>query len=362
MAISKLFVNGRFLDQPLTGVQRYARELMRQIDDLLDEGQAYAGLEVICLTPGGEPPQTGWKHIRARQVGRNRGNLWEQVDLPLSLHGELLFSPANTGPAYYANQVVTFHDASVFAMPQAYSVMFKAKYRFVFGQLVKHARLILTDSVFSQRELAHHLHVDPARFEVVLLGGDHLQDLAANEDVLDEYGLRDKAYLLMVANQSPHKNMARLIEAIRQVKGETQFVLVGGSFKNVFQGDGREDLPARATRLGYVDDPSLKALYEHALGFIIPSLYEGFGLPVLEAMNCGCPVLCSQAASLPEVGGEAAQYFDPLKVDAIRSAIERFIAEPALQARMKASGRSHAAGFLWKKTAIETMRLITAQT
>lgn len=360
MSIDTLFVNGRFLDQPLTGVQRYARELMARIDGLLDQDPAGAGLEVVCLAPRGATAPAGWKRIRLRQVGTHRGNLWEQVDLPSCLRGGLLFSPANIGPAFHANQAVTLHDASVFAVPQAYSALFRAKYRFVFGQLARRARLVLTDSVFSQRELARHLHVDPARFAVVPLGGDHLQGVAADESVLDANGLRGQEYLLMVASRSPHKNVARLIEAVRRVKGGTRFVLVGGSFKGVFRDAGPEDLPAHVTRLGYVDDPGLKALYENAQGFIFPSLYEGFGLPVLEAMSCGCPVLCSRAASLPEVGGTAVEYFDPLDVDAIRHALERFVADPALRARMKAAGRLQAAGFSWERTARETLRRITA--
>ncbi len=347
-----IFINGRFLTHTLTGVQRYTHELLRAFDTL------NPNVELICLAPPEDFPRPMWKNIALKIIGKNRGNVWEQLDLPLWLKGEFLFSPSNIGPAFYANQAVTFHDASVFAVPDAYSRMFKIKYRFVFRQIAKRARFIFTDSVFSQRELAHHLNCDPRRFEVILLGGDHLQQIESDETILDAHGLRDKPYMLMVASQSPHKNMARLLEVAARLNGEMQFAFVRGGFKSIFQNTGLNQLPKNIIQLDYVNDPKLKALYEHACGFIFPSFYEGFGLPTLEAMNCGCPVLSSHAASLPEVGGKAALYFDPLNVDDIIEKIESFISDSALQGELRQRGRTHAAQFTWNLTAQQTLDLL----
>ncbi len=350
----RIFINGRFLTQPLTGVQRYAHELLNAFDVLNPD------MELICLAPPEEFTRPAWKNIELRIIGRNRGNLWEQVDLPLWLKGEFLFSPCNIGPAFYRNQSVTFHDASVFAVPQAYSRTFKAKYKFVFQQLVRRARSIFTDSKFSQQELTRYLHCDASRFEVIPLGGDHLQHLQADESVLQTYKLHDQPYILMVASQSPHKNMPRLLEAIVGLEGETKFALAGGSFKSVFQNIESQSLPSNVIQLGYINDAKLKALYEHALGFILPSYYEGFGLPILEAMNFGCPVISSRAASLPEVGGEAALYFDPFNVADIKEKIEAFISSPPLQEKLRQSGKIHAAQFTWIKTAKRTLELLAS--
>jgi len=351
----RIFINGRFLTQPLTGVQRYAHELLNAFDVL------NPGMELICLAPPEEFTRPAWKNIELRVIGKNRGNLWEQVDLPLWLKGEFLFSPCNIGPAFYKNQTVTFHDASVFAVPQAYSQTFKAKYKFVFQQLVRHAVSILTDSNFSQKELANHLHCDVGRFNVIPLGGDHLQNIPADESIFQTCELKNQPYILMVASQSPHKNTARLLEAIVGLKGDTKFALAGGSFKSVFQNIKTQSLPSNVIQLGYINDAKLKALYEHALGFIIPSYYEGFGLPILEAMNFGCPVISSSAASLPEVGGEAVLYFDPFNAADIKEKIEVFISDSPLQERLRQRGTTHAAQFTWSKTAKKTLELLTSR-
>ena len=350
----RIFINGRFLTQPLTGVQRYAHELLNAFDVLNPD------MELICLAPPEEFTRPAWKNIELRIIGRNHGNLWEQVDLPLWLKGEFLFSPCNIGPAFYRNQSVTFHDASVFAVPQAYSRTFKAKYKFVFQQLARRAHSIFTDSKFSQHELTRYLRCDTSRFEVISLGGDHLQYIQADESFLQTYKLHDQPYILMVASQSPHKNMPRLLEAIVGLEGETKFALAGGSFKSVFQNIESQSLPSNVIQLGYINDAKLKALYEHALGFILPSYYEGFGLPILEAMNFGCPVISSRAASLPEVGGEAALYFDPFNVADIKEKIAAFISNPPLQEKLRQSGKIHAAQFTWIKTAKRTLELLAS--
>jgi len=358
--MSDLYVNGRFLDQPLTGVQRYARALMQQVDFFIGKEQPYAGLSVTCLVPPGKriAPFPAWKNIEIRVIGRNQNNLWEQVDLPLYVKGKFLFSPTNLGPFFYPNQAVTIHDASVFAMPKAYSLMFRMKYRLGISLLASTARLILTDSNFSRVELSKYLKLPPERFQVVYLGSDHLDETAFDEGMLDAWRLREKPYFLVVASQSPHKNIAGLLKTVDQLQANVQFVLVGGSYKTVFR-DSQYQLPANVLQLGYIDDSNLKALYRRALGLIFPSRYEGFGLPVLEAMRHGCPVLCSTAASLPEVGGDAVLYFDPQNPDEITAVLTRFLADPALQAELKSRGLARAGQFLWKTTTQKTLELLT---
>ena len=350
----ELFINGRFLSQPLTGVQRYARELLHEMDVLLGDAGPWQGLRIICLIPPCDIVIPAWKHIETRQMGINRGNLWEQIDLPLFLHGRFLFSPTNIGPWFYANQAVTFHDASTFAIPEAYSRLFRLKYRLIFNRLVHIVRIILTDSRFSQFELSHFLGVPIERFLIIGLGGNHFRDIAPDITILGRHGLGKKNYLLTVASQSPHKNFGRILQAARTLTN-VEFAAAGGSFRKVFQQSSLDSIPSNVHILGYVNDYELKALYENALGFIFPSLYEGFGLPVLEAMNSGCPVLSSSAASLPEVGGEAALYFDPCDVDSMTTAIRIFLSDSTLQNELKVRGLAHARNYTWEKTALATL-------
>jgi glycosyltransferase involved in cell wall biosynthesis len=353
-----LFVNGRFLTQRVTGVQRYCLELMGGLDQLLDASAHASEITIVCLAPPGDYSLPGWKNIELRKVGFNSGNIWEQIDLAMFLHGELLFSPANIGPWYYRNQIVMFHDASVFAAPEAYSRAFRAKYVFIFRRLSRTARAVITNSDFSGHELARYLQLPADRFRVVPLGSDHLARVAADSRILDQHDLSGKPYLLLVASLSPHKNIQRVAAAVRLMR-TLPTILVAGDAPNrrVFRNDGPGNLPAHMRVLGYVSDAELRALYEQAAGLIFPSTYEGFGLPILEAMQCGCPVLSAEAASLPEVAGNAALYFDPLDPRDLAEKLEAFLNSPGLRDDLRRRGRLHAARYTWARTAAETLKI-----
>jgi glycosyltransferase involved in cell wall biosynthesis len=354
-----IIINGRFLSQPVTGVQRYALEVIQEMDVILKE-DIFRRIKVVCLVPPEKHIFPGWNNIEIQTTGFNKGNLWEQIDLSIAAKGRLIFSPANTGPFYYSNQVITFHDASVFAVPDAYSFAFRAKYSFIFRSLARISRRILTDSFFSQRELSYYLGVPANRFSVIPLGGDHLASIQPNITILQRHGLTKDSYLLSVASQSPHKNFGRILEAAALVTFDMTFAAAGGSFKRVFQKTKQQFIPPSVHLLGYVSDSELKALYENAFGFIFPSIYEGFGLPILEAMNCDCPVLCSSAASLPETGGEAVLYFNPSDTDSLVAVIHRFLNDPALKASLQKRGRENAKRFSWEKTARETLKALVS--
>jgi len=350
-----LYVNGRFLTKTVTGVARYALELLRQVDALL-ETVTYAGIRVTCLAPPEQLIEPDWKNIEIRKVGGNHQNLWEQIDLPFFARGHLLFSPGNSGPILHSRQVVTLHDASVFAFPGAYSLAFRIKYHIILRMLVRSARLILTVSQFSRQELAKYLNISSDRFNVIYNGSDHLAFLAPDHQILERNHLKKRGYLLTVASNSPHKNFTSVVSAARKIHNQDiPFVVVGGTNRRIFQSGGMTDVPENVQLLGYVNDNELKALYKNSAGFIFPSLYEGFGLPVLEAMQAGCPVLCADSASLPEVGGDAALYFDPLNPDDLASLIDRFLADQALRKNMEARGLEQSSKFRWEATARNTL-------
>jgi glycosyltransferase involved in cell wall biosynthesis len=357
--VGTILINGKFLASRVTGVQRYALELFRQMDVILQE-PAYRHLRLVCLAPRDVLTTPAWKKIEFRQMGINRGNLWEQLDLPIYACGRLLFSPANSGPIIYARQVITFHDAAIFAVPEAYTPPFRAKYSIMFKALARIARLIITDSAFSKRELSYYLSLPPDRIMVIFLGGDHLRDISPDLNILQKYDLTKNAYFLSVSSQSAHKNIDRVMQAAELIGFDVKLVLVGSSNKQVFHPANIQLHNPNICMLGYVNDCELKALYENALGFIFPSTYEGFGLPVLEAMSCGCPVLCSNAASLPEVGGRAALYFHPKDVDNIALMMKAFLGDASLRTALQAHGYKQAAVFPWEKTARTTLNKLVA--
>jgi len=347
-----IYVNGRFLAQPLTGVQRYSRELLGALNTLAENGEIDLSAQpLVCLAPPDSGPGPAWKHIPLIRAGRFTSNLWEQVDLPLAARGGLLFSPGNIGAYFHPHQVATLHDASVFAYPQAYTLLFRLKYQVMLRRLGRIARQIITVSEFSRGELARYCHIPLEKITVIPHGHEHLQAIRPDPSILARLEIGPKPYLLAVGSDSPHKNMGALIEAMRGLRGENiELIVAGGSFSRVFAG-GHLDLPSNVRRAGYVTDGELRALYESARGFVLPSLYEGFGLPLLEAMAFGCPVICSDRASLPEVAGDAALYFDPSRPEQIRAQIQALLHNPAETEERSRRGFARLAGFTWTAAA-----------
>jgi len=292
------------------------------------------------------------------EVGVNRGNLWEQIDLPLYLNGGFLFSPANSGPVIYRKQAITFHDASVFAMPNAYSFWFRLKYKLLFTSLARLAKIIFTDSKFSQSELSRHLKQDPEKFKVIHLAGDHIDRIQADTKILNKNNLLRDEYIFMMGSQSPHKNLAAVRTALEFINSDIKVVLAGEPYQKIFNREIAREAAKNIIALGYITDEELKALYLNALCFIFPSYYEGFGLPILEAMHCGCPVLCAQTASLPEVAGEAALFFDPMDARAIAHTINRIILDLQLRNDLTQKGFQRAKEFDWQTTASQTLDIL----
>jgi glycosyltransferase involved in cell wall biosynthesis len=355
----KIFINGRFLTQPITGVQRYSRQIIRTLDRLLTTGKlTSSGHDLVCLVPPDYTEDPGWSSIRLRKVGRLHGNLWEQLDLPWHARSGLLFSPANIGPFLHTNQVVSIHDASVYAIPEAYSFTFRTKYRLSLQRSARIAHYIITCSEFSKRELIRYCNMRPERIKVIPLAGEQLSELAPDETAINRFGLKGKTYFLGIGSLSPHKNFQGLISAFQQLdRPGVDLVLVGGKFSRVFQ-TTQVDQYSGIHLLGYLQDAEILSLYKHAAGFVFPSFYEGFGIPVLEAMTAGCPVISSRAASLPEVGGDAVLYCDPNDPADIACQMKNLLDTPELSENLRLKGFVQASRFSWESVAFQTWEVI----
>lgn len=357
----EIVINGRFLTQPLTGVQRYAHELVKLFDQMIATGeidpQSYS---IILAAPPDLDRYPDLHHIRIERIGTLKGNLWEQISLPKFAHKKFIFNPCNIGPLLGGkNQVITIHDASVFAIPEAYTKMFQLKYRMITLFFGIFAKRIITDSMYSKKELAHFARIPPEKIEVIYLGADHILDTPPDMNIFKRHGIK-RPYLLAVSSNSKHKNFSSIIKALPLVNSANiyEIVIVGGDFSRVFQSTENEVLPESAHRTGYVSDAELRALYENADGFIYPSFYEGFGFPPLEAMSCGCPVILASAASLPEVGGNAVLYCDPHNVNDIAKKMEKLMNDDELRKNLKEKGAAQAGLFNWQTTAQKTWDVI----
>jgi glycosyltransferase involved in cell wall biosynthesis len=357
--MSVTYVNGKFTVQRPTGVQRAATELLLALDR---EPTLTPGDWVLLCPPDAAAPPL--RRIEVRTVGW-RGvplHAWEQLCLPWHARGGRLLNLAGSASALARAPICMFHDAAVFDVPWAYRRGFVAWYRALFRWLgrVRRARL-LTVSAFSRERLAQVLGVGAQHIHVVPLAGEHVRRVAPRTEVLGRLQLRQGGFLLTVATANPTKNLDALCEAAGTLDqpGDPLLVLVGGGNARVFasgaEGRARAD---RVRRAGVVDDGELRALYESALALVIPSLYEGFGVPALEAMVCGCPVLAAERAALPEVCADAALYFDPLSTASITRALRRIAEDDALRDGLRARGLRRAGQFAWQVSALQLMAAI----
>lgn len=353
-----LFINGRFLTQPITGVQRYSREILSSIDKLIDSGKILLpdGLKIICLVPKQPFFDPNWNNIKIKKIGFLRNNLWEQIDLPIYVNNNILFSPANIAPLFSPNQVTTFHDASVFAIPEAYSLLFRVKYKLIFSYVGRKAKKIITDSNFSKKEISRYCKINQNKIEIIPLGYDHLVHTQPDFSLNENFSLDEKPYFLLVGSESRHKN-TRLVFQANSLLDNNRYniVFVGGSFSKIFQ-KTEKDKSNNIIEVGYVTDGQLRALYSKALCFIFPSIYEGFGLPVLESLSFGCPVLCSNAASLSEFGEKLVTYFNPTDPNELSKLMnEQLLKPPKISIDMKMLINRYS----WENSALKTWKVLS---
>jgi len=344
----KVVIAGRFLSRRPTGVDRFGREILKAIDRLVERSDpAVGGLAFEVIAPRGTVSE--FKNIPLRQVGRSQGQAWEQFELPRAVsRGDLLLSLCNTAPMAMRRQVVVIHDAATDAIPQSYSRTFRAWYRLLMPALGRRSATVLTVSEFSRKELARAFGVAPQKVRVVKEGGEHVLGVEPDASVLAENKIV-RPFVLAVSSMAVHKNFRLVLDAIGQFEDlPFDVVIAGGANARVFGSDGVVGSNAGVKWVGYVSDAQLRALYEHAMCFVFPSLYEGFGIPPLEAMQCGCPVVVSNAASIPEVCGDAALYFDPHDASELAKILGRVAGDGALRDRLRASGRARASAFSWE--------------
>lgn len=348
-------INGRFLTQGMTGVQRFATEIVAAADALAAAGEWPA---TRLLHPPGAR-DAGLQAIRTEAVGTRSGQVWEQIDLPRAVGGDLLVNLGNTGPLLRgARQAVVIHDAGAFDTPESYSFAFRTWYRLMQRRLARSGARLLTVSSFSRRRIAAALDVDAATIGVLPESGEHVLRIPADRTILSRHGLDAGRFALVVGNPAAHKNLVALTAAA-EVLGRHGLTLAvaGAAEPAVFRAGG--GVAANAARvLGRVSDAELRALYESALCLIFPSRYEGFGLPPLEAMSCGCAVIAAEAGAVPEVCGDAALWFDPAQPASLAAALDRLIEEPGLRDGLRAAGAARAAGFTWEGAARALLTLI----
>jgi glycosyltransferase involved in cell wall biosynthesis len=343
-----------------SGIGRYLRECLIELfsDERFEE--------LVLL---GDPEQIGgflsdYAPVPKVRVLKLRGGFysplmqmdWVRLRIAGELNGDVAFFPHFDAPVFHPHpvSVVTVQDLIHFKLPALFPLWRRAVAGQVLDRVVGRATRVIVSSESTRRDLNERC--SPPTVDVVPFGvGEFF--LQADDDRSQQQPVTSRPYLLFVGNRKPHKNVAVVVEALallRRMYPDLALVVAGTSYR------GGDAVRSRASELDLSDalieveapsDATLRALYRGCEVFILPSLYEGFGLPILEAMACGAPVVASNRASMPEVVGDAGLVFDPLKATDLAQAAQRILSDPELRSSLVIKGRHRASEFTWQRAA-----------
>lgn len=357
----KIGINGRFLVAKRTGVQRAAYNLIKTLIEVDRDNEyvIFTGKEQI-----GAPE---WAYSNVTVVGDDlrpsesfRNHFWEQVRLPKLARShkiDILHSPANVAPLFYSGKsIIHIHDLCFVVNPQWYSFAFRTVYNLIIPQLAKRATKVITNSNNSKNDLLQYFNLPAEKVSLVYWAVDDtfsLPPTAAGKALI----IKEEEYILYVGSLEPRKNINLLIEAYEKLRHQfpaikTKLILIGGEsplFASV-------QLKAREFRddvifKGFVTDSELSEYYRRAKLVAYPSLYEGFGLPPLEAMASGVPVVTSSTSSIPEVVGNAAILINPRDCEQLTNALHRVLTDSLLRESMIRAGTERVMRFNWYRVA-----------
>lgn len=285
------------------------------------------------------------------------------LELPLRSSAVDLIHVTYAAPLWSrAPLIVSVHDVCYATNPEWFSSRDLRVLRTMVPRAIRKATHVITESNAARRDIVTHYPIAESKITVVYVGpGAGAQPIAPADAAheLTALGIDpNHPYVLVVGNLQPRKNLVRLLVAFSRLRNDPTLVVVGPShFRATDVFAAAKSLGDRIRFTGYVTDRQLAACYERATAFVFPSLYEGFGLPALEAMSHGVPCLCSNAGALPEVCGDSALYFDPASVDAIADGLERVLTDEALRKKLGAAALNRSRAFSWTKAATETMAI-----
>lgn len=341
--LEQIYVNGRFLSHKMDGIGRFSVEICKQLQKL--------GLNFKIVIPN-------WLDYENREgfelvkFGNLKSHFWEQVDLPrfLKRRGKpLLVNFSGLGPLFYRNQIITIHDLSFYANKTWFSKAYTLAYGFATPIVAKNSKKIFTVSNFSKSEIIKFLKVEEAKIQVIYNAvdnelGNRLRPTEISEPLLP---IIKNKYILAVSSIDPRKNLQRLIDSFLKLGlADYKLVLVGKTSSH-FNIDLSSD-NQNVVFTGFVTDADLSALYKNCEFFIYPSLYEGFGIPPLEAMKSGCAVIASDIPSLQEVCAEAVLYVDPYDTEDMKNKMLEIITNTDLKKELKARGTTRSRFFTWE--------------
>ncbi|MEM5450497.1 glycosyltransferase family 4 protein [Paraburkholderia guartelaensis] len=364
IASKTIAFNGKFFGAAPTGVHKVAEQLVAATDALI-AGQAGSGLDcTLVVRDRVEIPR--YRNIscvrESRWVRRIHRIAWEQCYLPLARRRDFILNLCNLGPLLHRDSATMIHDAQVYSAPESYSLPFRLWYKSLYFFIGKRHKIIFTVSEFSKAELVRYGIANADKIVVVHNGCDHVLQVQPDARQVAALSLKPRRYVLALANTQKHKNVGILLKAFASAQlSDVELVLFGNATQADFEGLGHV-VPPNVRFTGRISDAELVGLMTHAGALAFPSLTEGFGLPPLEAMALGCPVIAAPLGALPEVCGKAVLYADPFDADAWRMNILAVLNDESVRQSLISAGRRQAGGFTWRQAArsmFETVKAVS---
>lgn len=335
-----LFINARFLTQNFSGVQRFGYELAKRI--------IYLSNEIKIVAPQKRFWKITWQDKKILTCGRKKGIFWEQLELPFYLRKQkdpILFNPGNTAPLFYKKNIIVNHGLAWKKYPQAFSLKFRLWYDFLIPKILKKALFVFTVSEFCKNELIEAYKIPEEKIRVLYPGVS---------EIFKPLNLERENFILYVGNIQPYKNLKNLLKAyqiLRKNKKELELFIVGVRDERVFKNEEFKEFNFEGVKfLGYKKDKELLELYNKARCLILPSFYETFGFPVLEAMACGCPVVASKIPALLEVAKDSALFVNPYDSEELAYAIKEILENENLRKILIQKGIEGVKNFNWDNT------------
>lgn len=337
----KIIINGKFMSQTVTGVQRYAREILLELDKIVTKED---NIEVVINADAKDIPK--YKNITVKKIGKLSGNLWEQISLPLYVikNRGVCVNLCNMMPILTPH-IVVIHDVSFKVNPDFYSKKFRMWYDLVFKLCIHRIDKIITVSEFSKREICKHYKANEGIISVIPSAWQHYMRISYDCAALDKYGLKKNEFYFAMSSMSPNKNFKWIAEASKN-NSEIDFAVAGGINPKVFGTDLNFDMPANLKLLGYVSDEEAKTLMRDCKAFLFPTFYEGFGLPPMEAMSVGTKAVVSDNECMREIYGDSVWYINPHKSVSIIRLNDKTECEVSNNVLMKYSWDKSAASLL----------------
>ncbi|MEO0097313.1 MAG: glycosyltransferase family 1 protein [candidate division WOR-3 bacterium] len=357
----EIIINGRFLTQKITGVQKYAYQLVKEIDSLIEKGEIdKKKFQFKIFAPRNIIHKLELKYIPIKKVGFLKGHFWEQLEFPIYLRNKVFICLGNTAPliSLFLNKkgIVTVHDLGFKYFPENYHLLFRAFYSIIIPIILKYAWAIITVSESEKRLILKRYSFVKNKIFAISQGG-------FIENPLTSIEIKEKDYLLYVGSLAKKKNLINFLLAFEIIvnKNTPLNAIVIAPEGKIFEKVNiniKPEVKKRVKFINKVNDQELIAYYKNAFCLVFPSFHEGAGIPPIEAMSCGCPVLCSDIPVLKERCGEGAIYFNPYSPQDIAQKIVLLFENQKLREELIKKGYQRAKIFKWENTAKKTVKLL----